>query len=76
MNWYGALQHAFIGYGIRRKAWPENYVLFWDQDKLCLRWMMAPTIPMTSVEPECKLLEGGDISLSGEAIKASDWEAI
>lgn len=37
MNFIRALQHAIIGYGIRRANWPKDVALYYDanQEALC-----------------------------------------
>lgn len=41
MNFYKALQHAFIGYGIQRTGWDKEKVppLYWDSEVDALRWL-------------------------------------
>ncbi len=71
MNFIKAIQHATIGYGIRRKAWRERPDCFLHlRDDGDLEWDDPETIP-------CKLL-GNDLAadLLPEDITATDWEAI
>jgi hypothetical protein len=81
MNFYGAIQHASIGYGVRRKQWAENSILFFDHDKCQLCWLNA-TYVENGVEhgkgTVAKLLglQYATLDLTAEDIKATDWDTI
>jgi hypothetical protein len=60
MNFYKALQHAFIGYGIRRKPWSDNVILYYDHEKEDLRYTNSHS-PST---------------ISDIDFHATDWETI
>ena len=72
MNFLKALQHAFIGYGIRRKAWREEAILYFDLDGTGpddgLRWMQSGPHDAT------RAFVWPDISY--EDMGATDWEVI
>lgn len=68
MNFIAAIQHATIGYGIRRKAWHENSILHLG-DGAALYW--------THSKYQVALLgtdHGFDVNAAD--IAATDWEAI
>ena len=72
MNFLNAIRHAAIGYGIRRKPWPENSIL--SLDNACvLRWLHKINVR----DDECKLL-GPDTTLDLQAwdIVACDWDTV
>lgn len=71
MNFIRAIQHATIGYGIRRKVWSSNEHcwLYLHNDQL--QWAEG------NIACSCNLL-GKDLSadLIEEDITATDWETI
>lgn len=64
MNFIAAIQHASIGYGIRRKVWKR--MLHLDQHELF--WVDTAT--------SAQLCGLSILDVSVEDIKATDWEAI
>jgi hypothetical protein len=52
MNFLKALQHAFIGYGIRRKSWDEKAVLYFNYDKDSLHFLTGLGM--------CRLMSNGN----------------
>jgi hypothetical protein len=78
MNFIAAIQHAAIGYGIRRKAWRNDAILMLENNQL--HWIKdrnGVETPNNGIWNECKLM-GADIThdLTAEDIAAQDWEAI
>lgn len=71
MNLIAALAHAQIGYGIRRKVWPESAILHCHG--FSLYWMETKD----QIQQPCMLL-GPDacLDLGREDVAAEDWEAI
>jgi hypothetical protein len=56
-----ALQHAFIGYGIRRACWPEDSLLKFDMEREAL-------IDVEGIQ------EGQVYTIQPKDIEATDWE--
>lgn len=79
MKFITAIQHATIGYGIRRKVWPENVIIYLENYEL--RYMNDAnknrTQGITGNNNEIQLL-GPDqtFDLQAESVIATDWEAI
>lgn len=75
MNFIAAIQHATIGYGIRRKAWNNTDAILHLNDKAELHWV--PAIHNPEHQAPVKLGHG-DIcyDLTQSDIAANDWEAI
>lgn len=71
MNFIAAIQHASIGYGIRRKAWRENVNCWLILVNHELHWCEG------NVASVARLL-GDDITcdLLAEDIAAGDWETL
>lgn len=73
MNFLTALQHAFIGYGIRRKSWNKTAVLQWHQQEKKLGFGLINT--GTVIWARISNLDAGD-TISIQDANATDWEAI
>lgn len=71
MNFIGAIQHATIGYGIRRRIWAARVLLHLQDHDLV--WLEEPP----SGNNVCELL-GPDkfYHLQPEDITATDWETV
>jgi hypothetical protein len=74
MNFINAIQHATIGYGIRRRAWRENDRCWLTLDNFGnLQWCEgnvggeARLIPII-IDPSRDMID--------EDIRALDWEAV
>lgn len=73
MNFLGALQHAFIGYGIRRKAWNHSPIIYYDHDDQRLRFLGTNKDTDNGLLVSFAAEEGGDV-LTPEDCNAMDWE--
>lgn len=71
MNFLAAILHAGIGYGIRRKSWNKDAVLYLDNLKV-LRWLYG-----NAKDEEARLL-GPEVSIdvTSEDVRAKDWETV
>lgn len=68
MNFLVAVQHATIGYGIRRRVWPPKAMLYMQTYELY--WVDGSDTPV-------KLLgDSVTADLQKEDIQGEDWEAI
>lgn len=70
MNFLNAIRHAAIGYGIRRKSWPDGWIL--SIDNACRLWWL-PMAPGRQDEM-CGLLD--DHGLDDGDITAEDWTTV
>jgi hypothetical protein len=74
MNFLKALQHAFIGYGIRRKSWDEKAVLYFNYDKDSLHFLASFNDGFGYVQAD-EQWEPNGLTIA-ESFLATDWEAI
>jgi hypothetical protein len=79
MNFIAAIQHATIGYGIRRKAWKHDVILMLHNGSE-LHWLKdrnGVSVENFGTWTQCHVL-GSDKThdLTAEDIAAQDWEAI
>ena len=76
MKFIPAIQHATIGYGIRRKCWAGDTCLHLDNLQT-LRWIGVNLSEYGRDSDECKFF-GGDagFDLSKTDILADDWETV
>lgn len=76
MNFITAIQHATIGYGIRRQTWILSRWMLLDDSGHHLIWNIVPNgygtrdgnITLLGPDPSWDITE--------EDIKATDWEAV
>lgn len=68
MNFIAAIQHASIGFYIRRKQWP-NYAML-RMEGVQLWWVNGVTFPANLLGID----KTGDVS--AEDIQANDWEYV
>jgi hypothetical protein len=68
MTFLKALQHAFIGYKIRRRVWNKNLTLVWDHSYGILHFMDG-TFTDVRYKPE----QPEDLKEDWDAL---DWEVI
>lgn len=74
MNWINAILHASIGYGIRRKSWPEGKILHLNENRKRFEWADGTQTP-SDLWVATEFLK----SVTGEANStepAGDWEVI
>ena len=71
MNFIAAVQHATIGYGIRRKRWSDKSILALGPDGHSFEWLESTT-------PDPVKLLGPDLTydLTPDDIMAEDWETV
>jgi hypothetical protein len=69
MNFLTAIKHAAIGYGIRRKSWPEENAILHLDNLNDLRWVRSGVLCLLLGNPH-------DFDLTKEDIQAKDWEII
>lgn len=67
MNFIAAIQHATIGYGIRRKNWKENRTLYLNEDAELIETSTGARITLCG-ELSC--------DLKREDLQATDWEVV
>lgn len=77
MSFLIALQHAFIGYGIRRKCWAEDVYLWWNHDRQALYEVNKLfTIGATAEKKKEGVEWLGQGAILDAAWQGNDWEAI
>jgi hypothetical protein len=74
MNFLSALQKAFNGYGIRRRAWAADVTLYFNPEDNSLRYLNAITDGGVMIS-EAELWEPNEEAALA-AFQSTDWEAI
>lgn len=70
MTFIQAVLHAGIGYGIRRKAWPEDVWLIMDETRTRLKWKHVRNRDLLFVA------DSNGFHLSPLDLNADDWEKV
>lgn len=72
MNFLAALKHAIIGYGIRRKSWPNKDAILHFTNLNDLEWLNR----VSEHTGPCVLLGRRASDLHSDDLTAIDWETI
>ena len=79
MGFIGAIQHATIGYGVRRPAWHPDFVLWLDRNTNELKLVNDKARDGEPVKEGVVInILGGSkaMDLDEEDLTANDWETI